>query len=273
MHDITRTVRFCVGNSPDPGLFAAHADAAKKRHNSFAAWPSMTGLGAFYELEVSCRGLPDQATGYLLNISAIDQAVRSAAIPIVQRGFTTARQPSLSDMLSDILKALQSELGAQVSAVTWRLTPYYSLAMHSQATDRVLISQQFEFSATHRLHVDSFSPERNREVFGKCNNPNGHGHNYRIEPAVSVPLDSSTRGEFTLQDLERIVDQTIIQRFDHKHLNLDTAEFKNLNPSVENIARVCHDLLREPLEKAGARLARVTVWETEKTRCTYPASA
>ena len=139
--------------------------------------------------------------------------------------------------------------------------------MQVTAQHQLAISQQFEFSASHRLHVPSISDAENRRVFGKCNNPHGHGHNYRLEVAVAKPLDAP----FSLATLERIVDQSVIQRFDHKHLNLDTTEFASLNPSVENIAKVCFDLLRGPIDAAGGSLQRVKLWETEKTCSTYPA--
>ncbi len=132
--------------------------------------------------------------------------------------------------------------------------------------DHVQISRQCEFAAAHRLHSPDLSAEENLSTFGKCNNPSGHGHNYRLEAVVSVPLDASAFGFEQLRDL---VQEHVIQRFDHKHLNLDTEEFARLNPSVEHIAKVCHDVLVGPVAKAGGRLKQVTVWETEKTSCTY----
>ena len=138
--------------------------------------------------------------------------------------------------------------------------------------DHVLISQQFEFSAAHRLHSPDLDEAANRQTFGKCNNPSGHGHNYRLEPIVSTPL-AATDGAatFDLRHLEQIVDETVIQRFDHTHLNLDTTEFAQLNPTLEHIAKVCYDLLEPRIDEAGGRLVRIRVWETEKSSCTYPA--
>ena len=91
------------------------------------------------------------------------------------------------------------------------------------------------------------------------------------EPSIpSVEIDSANDGRFGLGQLEEIVIREIIARFDHKNLSVEAAEFANLNPSVEHITKVCHDLLVGPIRLAGARLERVTVWETEKTSCTYP---
>ena len=262
--ELARTVRFCIdltGQANDP--------AAAGRHNTFAGWPSMAGVGAYYEMDVVCRGKADPVTGYMMNISQIDKAVRQHALPIVTKAVHARSLIAPGTVLASILPALQPALGGAVHSIRWRLTPYYCVAMNAVAPDRVLISQQFEFAAAHRLQVDSLSAEQNRAIFGKCNNPNSHGHNYRIEPQVSTPLESGAG--LTLPELEKIVDETIIQRFDHKHLNRDTAEFAKVNPSVENIARVCHDLLVQPIAQAGGVLERVRIWETEKTSCTYPA--
>lgn len=133
-----------------------------------------------------------------------------------------------------------------------------------------VLSERFEFAAAHRLNCSQLSEAENRRVFGKCNNQNGHGHNYRIEVSVRVPVGGSLPG-FTAADLEDVVGRTVIERFDHKHLNLDTQEFAEVNPSVENIAAACHGLLEAPVRERGAVLMRVTVWETDKTSATYPA--
>lgn len=138
--------------------------------------------------------------------------------------------------------------------------------------DRVLISQQFDFAAAHRLHVDSMTEQQNQQIFGKCNNPSGHGHNYRLQVTVACPIDSTGR-IMSAQQLDQIVDEHIIERFDHKHLNCDSPEFADLNPSVENIARVIYNLLDEQLANAPAELHQVKVWETDKTSCTYPVRA
>ena len=264
---ITRTVRFCV----EAGV-GSHFDSA--RSNTFAGWPSMRGLGAFYELDITCVGTADPRTGYLVSISTLDNAAREHALPIIAAAFRDSQSSHPAFVLADVVRVLHHNLGSMLSTVCWRLTPYYHLSMHAAATDQVLMRQQFEFSAAHRLHCDDLDAETNRRLFGKCNNPNGHGHNYRLEVAVAVPVDADRRTPpMRLDALEHIVDQTIIKRFDHKHLNLDTAEFASLNPSVEHIAQVCHSLLQAPFKQAGAAIHHATVWETAKTSCTYPATA
>ncbi|MGB0768997.1 MAG: 6-carboxytetrahydropterin synthase, partial [Phycisphaeraceae bacterium] len=131
----------------------------------------------------------------------------------------------------------------------------------------VLIRQRYEFSAAHRLHVQALSDRENREVFGKCNNPAGHGHNYRVEVAARCPIDDHGQ---TLDpaDLDAVVDERCIERLDHKHLNDDVPEFADLNPSVENIVKVVWSMLDGKLP-GRATLDEVRVWETGKTVCAY----
>lgn len=234
----------------------------------------MHGIGTFWELQVSYRGDVDPKTGYLMNISTIDQAVHNVAICILEDALRNRPETHPGVVLQEVLTALRGSLGQSISGVCWKLTPYYWVAIRAKAMDRILISQQFEFSAAHRLHIDQLSEEENRETFGKCNNPHSHGHNYRIEAVVSAPISGNEdRSLFCVSKLEQIVDEQIIRRFDHTNLNLDTTEFAQLNPSVEHISKVCYDLLLKPIDEAGAKLARVTIWETEKSSCTYPATS
>ena len=132
----------------------------------------------------------------------------------------------------------------------------------------IRLSQMFEFSAAHRLHNPSLDDESNRRMFGKCNNPHGHGHNYQVQVTLKGEVDDNGL-LIDLPEFERIVAQTLIQRFDHKHLNLECEEFRSLIPSVENIARVSYELLKPRFSDHRAKLASVTVWETPKTWCQY----
>ncbi|MBI4579727.1 MAG: 6-carboxytetrahydropterin synthase [Planctomycetes bacterium] len=129
------------------------------------------------------------------------------------------------------------------------------------------VTQTFEFAAAHRLHCATMTDEENRAYFGKCNNPNGHGHNYVLEVTVAGAGDAPSPCVLPAARFEQIVKQRVLDRFDHKHLNQDCPEFRELNPSVENIARTIWGLLDGQF--APARLARVRVWETAKTYAEY----
>lgn len=265
MHLLRRTVRV---NILPPG-----SPAGAK--NPYAGFPTMTAMGAFYAFEVCVRGEPDAHTGYLRDIKHVDRCVRETLVPAVTAAFGLA-DTNLPTLLFGVLPALDRALGGGLVSVRWHLSPYYSLevTMASASPARVLIRQKFDFAAAHRLHVPTLSDEANRATFGKCNNLNGHGHNYEFEPCVSVPMDAHATG-FGVATLERLADQVLIERFDHKHLNEDTPEFDprrgGVNPSVENIAAVFYNLLAPHIAHAGAHLEHMTVWETDRTSATYPA--
>jgi 6-pyruvoyltetrahydropterin/6-carboxytetrahydropterin synthase len=150
--------------------------------------------------------------------------------------------------------------------------------MHTTASapNTALLRQRFEIAAAHRLHAPALTDEQNRAYFGKCNNPSGHGHNYIIEPCVAVPTGAQAgNGVFTAARLEQLVDQAIIQPYDHTHLNIDTAAFdqtkpSGVNPSVENIARIFFEALAPLVSASGATLKNIRVWETEKTSASFP---
>ena len=129
------------------------------------------------------------------------------------------------------------------------------------------LTQSFEFSAAHRLFCAELSDAENRRLFGKCSNPNGHGHNYVLEVTV-CGTHGSDKGTVTdIGHIDRVVLERVIEPFDHKNLNLECPEFAQLNPSVENIARVIWDRLNGAF--TGCRLASVRVWETPKTCAEY----
>ncbi len=236
----------------------------------------MTGLGRYYELHVRCRGAVDPATGYFVNIKLIDRAVRDVAVPIIQQACESEPGSEPAAVLARMLPVLNARLSASVEAVRWSLTPFYSVEMSPMSSGTVLIRQQFDFAAAHRLHAPALSDAENIRLFGKCNNPSGHGHNYRVEPCVAVELGREP--PFGLAQLEDVTTRTLIDRFDHTHLNEDTSEFAigrpgSLNPSVENISKVFFELLEPAVRSAGgggAVLRSITVWETDKTCCTYP---
>ena len=132
----------------------------------------------------------------------------------------------------------------------------------------IRVSQKFEFSATHRLHNPGASEAENNRVFGKCNNPHGHGHNYEVQ--VTLKGEPDMNGLLiAMPELEKIVGNAVIDKFDHKNLNVELKEFAELIPTVENIAMVIYRMLKPKFGAGHAKLASVTVWETPKTWCEY----
>lgn len=265
---LTRSIRFAINPK---GL----SDAVGP--NRSAASPPMRGLGAYYELHATCVGTPTKDTGYLINIKDIDRACRAAALPIITHAYHTAPTTPPHQLLPALFTAVASALpipGVTLASLRWSLTPQHTLEIQGHDMAHAILRQRFEFAAAHRLHAPTLSDEQNRATFGKCNNPSGHGHNYIVEPAVTLPLDPGAT-PFTIDTLEALVEDTIIEPFDHKHLNKDTPEFDpttGANPSVENMARVFYELLAPKIAatNTGATLKAFTVWETDRTSCTYP---
>jgi 6-pyruvoyltetrahydropterin/6-carboxytetrahydropterin synthase len=124
----------------------------------------------------------------------------------------------------------------------------------------VLTSKRFEFSSAHRYWNPDWSAERNLEVFGKCTNPYGHGHNYVLEATVAGPVDAATGMVINVVDLKRIVGQ-VLEGFDHKHLNEDTPYFQDRQPTTENIVQTLWSLIAPRLPE-GVRLHRLRLYET-----------
>ena len=132
---------------------------------------------------------------------------------------------------------------------------------------KAYITRRLTFSAAHRLHSAALGVEENRRVFGKCNHPNGHGHNYVLEVTVAGPIDPTTGMVFNLTELKNVMNDVIERDFDHKNLNVDVPAFKVLNPTAENIAAVLWDLIEKRL-KPGL-LHEVKLIETENNFVSY----
>lgn len=109
---------------------------------------------------------------------------------------------------------------------------------------KITVCRKAHFNAAHRLHNAGWSDEKNQQVFGKCNNPSFHGHNYELIIKVKGEIDPQTGYVVDMKWLADLIEEEVCERFDHKNLNLDTVEFRTINPTAENIAVVCWELLR-----------------------------
>jgi 6-pyruvoyltetrahydropterin/6-carboxytetrahydropterin synthase len=132
---------------------------------------------------------------------------------------------------------------------------------------RVSVIRKAQFNAAHRLFRADWSNEKNSEVFGLCSNPNYHGHNYHLEVKVTGEIDPETGYVIDLKQLKKYIEEEVIEPFDHRNLNLDTPEFKNLNPTAENIAVVVWNKLRKKIP-AGYDL-QIRLAETERNIVEY----
>jgi 6-pyruvoyltetrahydropterin/6-carboxytetrahydropterin synthase len=135
---------------------------------------------------------------------------------------------------------------------------------------KVKVSRKEHFNAAHRLYNPGWTEEKNEKVFGKCSNPNFHGHNYEVIVSVTGEPHSDTGYVYDMKVLSDLIRENVLRKFDHKNLNLDTEYFKDLNPTAENIAVIIWRILRQKID-ANLEL-KITLYETERNFVEYPAS-
>lgn len=263
MHKLTRCVRFSI----NPFL-----SEENEGFNSFVSKPAGEGLSIFLELSVEVAGEVEPATGFVVNVADIDKSVREFAVPVfaerIRQDFRRAQHIgffAVAELLKSAWNRLTDKFGpAQLSKLSLNLNPFRKVAICSRDLEMVYFSEKFEFAAMHKLWNNDFSEEQNLKVFGKCANPAGHGHNYIVEVTIKMPINENG---FHISDFERVVDNELIKLVDHKNLNADVSQFSKTNPTVENITAFAWNRL---VGKFGqVALHCVTVWETDKTYCSY----
>jgi 6-pyruvoyltetrahydropterin/6-carboxytetrahydropterin synthase len=266
MFRLTREVRFAINSLPDDQL-------DRPPTNSFGGYPSSTGFGQYFRLQITLEGQLNPVSSYLRNIKEIDDVVRKRIVGamggsavLLRAGYSDLARISIWEIFAVLDRAWS---GDKLHSATLWLTPYLSLTqLATEYPMHTRLSQKFEFSASHRLHNPSLSDEENRGIFGKCNHPGGHGHNYELQ--VTLRGQPSRNGLLVdVPAFEKIVQEYAIEKLDHKNLNCDVAEFQGVIPTVENIAMVIFRMLKSRFTGIGAELASVTVWETAKTWCEY----
>lgn len=133
---------------------------------------------------------------------------------------------------------------------------------------RVAVYRKEHFNAAHRLYNPSWADEKNQQVFGKCNNPNFHGHNYELVVKLVGEPDAATGYVIDLKQLSDLIKDHVLKEFDHKNLNLDTPYFKEVNPTAENICIAIYDILRDRIDRKLEM--QVRLYETERNFVEYP---
>jgi 6-pyruvoyltetrahydropterin/6-carboxytetrahydropterin synthase len=135
---------------------------------------------------------------------------------------------------------------------------------------KVTLTRRYSFSASHRLHSSKMSEAENERLYGKCNNPYGHGHNYEVEVTLAGPIDPSTGMIANLAELDEFVQQQVLADFDHRYLNEEIPVFKKIVPTTENL---CIEIYNRLKAFPGARLERVRIEETSKNSFEYSGNA
>jgi len=264
MHTLSRQIRFSID---------AFSAERKMGYNSYASRPSVEGLGLYLALWVDLESRLNPDTGFVVNVSEIDKIVYQRAVPIftqvISDAFAAQQTVSLSGLAS-ILKRCWKEVqtGFQTNKLTQlrlELSPFQTISIETEDAQMFTFGEKFEFAAMHRLWNDKFDAAKNTELFGKCANPAGHGHNYILEVQVQCKTDLLDAGwKVTYQ---KVIKEEFLNIVDHKNLNEDVPEFKTLNPTVENLSFLAWQKLDGKLK--NAKLHNVTVWENDRTFCSY----
>jgi 6-pyruvoyltetrahydropterin/6-carboxytetrahydropterin synthase len=245
--------------------------SAAKNKNVFGPCSNENGHGHDYTLEVMVKGKLNRKSGIVVNITDIDRVVKSFVQEKLDGKFLNKENeyfikniPTTENIVTYIWNCLDGQIDhCQLHKI--RLYENDFLYSEKEASSMVRLTRKYHFCTAHRLHSEHLSNEENIALFGKCNNPYGHGHNYYLEVTVSGAPDPITGMITNIADLDQIVDKEISEKFDHKHLNLDTEEFKDLNPTSENVAVVIWDLLSRKLPN----LFKIGLYETEKNYFEY----
>ncbi|HSW01719.1 MAG TPA: 6-carboxytetrahydropterin synthase [Sedimentisphaerales bacterium] len=240
--------------------------------NSYASKPAGEGLCVYLEMAAELVGPVRPETGLLVNVSDIDRVVRQCAVPVFARRIREHLRrgehvplAAASQILWSAYERLADKFDSvQVDRLCLKLNPFRKLAMDTKTPGTLYFSEKFEFAAMHKLWNDAFSPQWNLEIFGKCANPTGHGHNYVVEVTVATPAGGPA---LKIGQFEQTVDSHLMQLVDHKNLNIDVAGFEKRIATVENLAIFAWERLEGRFDPG--RLHCVTVWESDRTYCSY----
>lgn len=251
--------------------------------------PGETGRGHDYIVEMTVGGEIDPKTGMVINIKDVDAALKAQVVGPLHGRLLDDEVPLLRGLLptpENIVRALWDPCGSALPVLgrLTRLTLWPNATLKAELSQMPLeeetlpmkplltVTRTYDFSASHRLHSEALSDSENAEIFGKCNWENGHGHNYEIEVTLAGSPDPRIGQLWDGGCLDKIVSEEVLLPYDHKHLNYDTADFRSLNPTSENLTKVIWDnlLRRLSAEDLGeVRLYRVAVRETPRNYFEY----
>ncbi|WP_047980868.1 6-carboxytetrahydropterin synthase [Ornithinibacillus contaminans] len=244
---------------------------AEKNEQVFGLCSNLNGHGHDYKLEVMVKGELNDESGIVVNTVDIKDLVGGLIEEELDGKYLNREHPYFVKNIpttENIVMYLWDKVAPQLEDCTLhRLRLHENSYLFSEKGEGKLVNltRKYHFSAAHRLHSDKLSDEENLALFGKCNNPHGHGHNYYLDVTVTGEPDSTTGMIVDLGQLDETVEAIILKKFDHKHLNLDVEEFAGLNPTSEVVAKVIYDMLAPHINN----LYKVGLWETEKNYFEY----
>ena len=232
-----------------------------------------TGHGHDYEAEFTFGGPVDPRTGVVLNLTEVKRLIHAVIEPLDlshlnhDHAALEGPAPTSERLVRYLWHALES--GAGRCGLT-RIQLHESRARSIEYTgddSMVLVTRSVEFNAAHRLHSIRLSDEENVRIFGKCNNPHGHGHNYELAVTVRGPVDEKTGMVIDIGRFDEILQKEVVDRYDHRHLNRDLEEFRTVNPTSEEMLRVIWARLLPFFDSPS--LYRIRLVETSKNAFEY----
>lgn len=262
---LTRIVSFSSGHR-----YWLDSLSEAENRRLFGVYASRFNHGHNYVLSATVRGSVDPVTGMVVNIKTLDEVLRDRLVCRMDGKSLNDEVPELSGKvtcLENLLAFIWGDLtepgalpaGSELTNLRLEETPTFYGEMDLNSTT---LTRTYEFAASHRLHVASMSEAENVELFGKCNNPSGHGHNYVLEVTVTGEPDPVTGMMVDLVALDSKVNELVVDRYDHKNLNEDLPEFAGRATTSETVVGEVFSRLNG---KLPAKLVRVRLFETPRS--------
>ncbi len=236
----------------------------------FGACSKFPGHGHNYVLYVSLQGELDQY-GMVENLSTVKKVIKQEVTSQLDYGYLNDAWSEFSETLpttENIARVIWQRLAPHLPLVNIQLYESPELWTDYRGNNmEAALTVKTHFSAAHRLAKPELSLEENTEIYGKCARVNGHGHNYHLEVSVVGQIDPRTGMLVDLGELQRVIDELVVEPLDHTFLNKDIAYFTEVVPTAENIALYIAQTLTSPIEKLGAELDRVKLIESPNNSC------
>lgn len=236
----------------------------------FGAGSRFPGHGHNYVLYVSIAGQLDQY-GMVENLSYVKQVIKREITSQLDYAYLNEVWPEFSETLpstENIARVIWQRLAPHLPIVNIQLFEHPELWADYQGNNmEAFLTVKTHFSAAHRLALPELSLEENTEIYGKCARTNGHGHNYHLEVTVAGEIDARTGMIVDLGELQKIIDEYVVEPFDHTFLNKDVPYFAQTVPTAENIAFYIAQLLQQPIRELGAELDKIKLIESPNNSC------
>lgn len=270
---LTRIARFSCGHrfwNPDW--------SEDQNRRAFGQYASPYNHGHNYVLEVTVEGAVREDTGMVVNIAEVKRDIVEKVVQALDRKSLNDEvppferiAPNLENLIRWIANRIPAPGGAKLCRLRLYEMPDFYAELSLGSAPRVeagmlTLTRGYHFSASHRLHSPHLTDQQNRELFGACNNPHGHGHNYELEVTVGGEIDERTGMIVDIDVLDEVVNREVIERYDHRNLNAELPEFANKNPTSEALLQEIWNRLQP---KVPAKLVRVVLRETPRNVFEY----